>query len=159
MDPEVLALLLDETLAGAVEALDQGAPVQPAPGRQYISHGEPAHDCDQLTVHAARITPKLVSDPAAEVCAIQHVITVVLTLVRCLPSAEHEQPTAEQLNGEARQLAIDGWAIWKHLTRQWTTGNWPTVATSCKAVKWRNAEPRGPLGQMAAWRIEFDVTL
>lgn len=157
-NPRMVLTLAEGTLAEAAEALNTTDEAMDAPARQYVSHSEPAWDCEQLTVHVPRVQPQLVDRRGDDTCAVRLVATLVVTLVRCLPSAESESPSAEQLNTDYSQLLVDGYTMLKHLTRQWATGMWPE-GTLCSAVKWRNMEPRGPGGGYAGWRIEADVTL
>lgn len=156
--PALVLTLAEGTLAEVVAGLNDTTEALDAPARQYVSHSEPAWDCEQLTVHVPRVQPQLVDRRGDDTCAVRLVATLVVTLVRCLASAESEEPSAEALQADYGQLLVDGYTMLKHLTRQWATGQWPEGLV-CSAVKWRNMEPRGPAGGYAGWRIEADVTL
>lgn len=157
MDPQLLAYLLEDLLVHAAGGLV--APADPPPERQWISHGEPPMDCAQLTVHCAGVTPQLL-DPKMESCVVIHVARVVVTLLRCVTALEESGfPGAGVLTGENRQLAVDGLAVLKHLTRTAAEGTWPGRGLSCRSVKWRGMAPVPPLGGFGGWTISADVRL
>lgn len=158
MQASDVAEILDELLDEAVAALDTTEGAADAPTRRYISHSEPAWDCEQLTVHVVSVTPKPV-DPRGDSCVLIPVARVAVTLIRCVTALEDEGfPDAAILQEENRQLAVDGPALFKYLTRQWATGVWPS-GLPCRAVKWRALEPKPPAGGFAGWRVEADITL
>lgn len=153
-----LAGFLDDLLAEAVTAITV-AGAEPPPERQYVAHGAVTWDCELLTVHLLHVRPKLV-DPRSERCAILHVATMQVTLLRCHPAVDDRgtPPTAEALSIAGRALAVDGQALWKGLTRAWAEGAWP-VNIPCSAVTWGVLEPLAPSGGFAGWRVEVAVRL
>lgn len=153
-----LAALLDDLLLEAVTAIT-AAGASPPPERQYVAHGAVAWDCEQVSVHLLHLRPKLV-DPRSERCAILHVATMQVTLLRCHPTAGDRgtPPTAAVLTEAGHNLAVDGQALWKGLTRAWAQGAWP-VGIPCSAVTWGVLEPLAPSGGYAGWRVEVAVRL
>lgn len=150
--------LLDDLLAEAVTALTATGS-SPPPDRQYVAHGSVTHDCDLLAVHLLHLRPKVV-DPRSERCAIMHVATMAVTLVRCYPKVDDRgtPPKAAELTVAGRALAVDGQALWKGLTRAWAEGAWP-VGIPCSRVTWGVLEPLAPSGGFAGWRLEVSVRL
>jgi hypothetical protein len=158
MQPTDVAELLNDLLDQAVAALDTTEAAVDAPVRRFISHSEPSYDCEQLTVHLVSVTPKPV-DPRGDACVLIPVARVAVTLLRCVTALEDEgMPDHATLQAENHQLAIDGPALFKYLTRQWAEGTWPS-GLPCRAVKWRALEPKAPAGGYAGWRIEADIEL
>lgn len=158
MDATAVAEILDELLDEAVAALDTTEEAEDAPTRRFISHSEPAYDCEQLTVHLVSVTPKPV-DPRGDSCVLIPVARVAVTLLRCVTALEDEGiPDHDTLQAENRQLAVDGPALFRYLTRQWATGAWPS-GLPCRSVRWRALEPKAPAGGYAGWRVEADITL
>lgn len=156
MNANTVADLLAETLEVATAGLVD--PAADPPARRYVAHGDPAWDCDQLTVHLVRIQPVLI-ESRAETCTVIPQATIAIVLLRCVTALEADGvPNAQLLNTENTQLAIDGPAMFKHFTRQWATGAFPS-GHACKALKWRNLLPLAPQGAYAGWRIEYDLKL
>jgi hypothetical protein len=110
-------------------------------------------------VDALGVTEGAVAAPERRYVAHGSVTWVALTLLRCIPTVDGDGlPSAADLDEAYRQLAVDGWAMWKHLTRQVVEGNWPE-GVRCKDVTFSNLEPLAPSGGYAGWRIEIDVRL
>lgn len=151
--------LLDDLLVEAVTSLSTTEGADDPPERQYVSHGTVTWDCDLLAVHLVRVAPKLL-DPRAERCAIVHMASIAVTLLRCIPKPDDRgnPPSPDELDEANRQLAVDGWALWKGLTRAWAEGSWPS-GVPCKNVKWGGLEPLAPSGGLAGWRVEATVQL
>lgn len=152
--------LLDDLLLEAISALGANPEAEDAPERRYVAHGLPVADCDQLTVHLVRLVPRLLEDPRQGRCTILHQAVMETRLWRCWPTGTEKVPTpsAAVIGDAARQLAADGWALWKGLTRAWVEGAWPE-GVPCKQVKWGTLEPLTPQGGLAGWRLDVTVQL
>jgi hypothetical protein len=117
----------NELLTAGAQALDTlvALGLDGAPARQYVSAGEPAADCVQLTVH----TPGVDQAPteaglqmgrqAGRHIMLNHV-TLVLTLFRCVPVPDEgihgiTPPSEAEEAAASQQLYADGWALWNHL--------------------------------------------
>lgn len=150
--------LLDDLLAEAVNAITATG-ASPAPERQLVSHGSVTWDCDLVAVHLLHVRPKVL-DTRTERCAVIHVATLAVTLLRCYPKVDDRgtPPTAEALTNAGQDLATDGQALWKGLTRAWAEGSWP-VGIPCSRVTWGVLEPLAPSGGFAGWRVEVSVRL
>lgn len=157
--PTAVSDLLDDLLAEAVNSLNTTDGADPPPESQFVAQGTVAWDCDLLAVHLVRLEPKLL-DPRAERCAIVHMARVAVTLLRCVPKVDDngQPPSPAEMDTANRQLAVDGWALWKGLTRAWADGSWP-IGIPCKNVKWGGLEPLAPSGGLAGWRVEATVQL
>lgn len=154
-NPVLVADLADELLTTAMAALDD------PPERTLVSHGEPAYDCAQLTVHVVRLQPKPGVPNGSERCTVYPTLRLAVTLLRCVTAVEEGSdpiPSAETLHAENMALAEDGWRLWKHLTGAWARGELPGEL-GCGVVRWGALEPRGPIGGLAGWRIEIEYEL
>lgn len=158
-EPTAVRDLLDGLLDEARTALLTTEGAEDPPERQYVAHGSVTWDCDQLTTHLVRVRPKF-ADPRGAQCALTHEVTMIVTLLRCIPTGDdkHPIPSAEELSAANRQLAIDGQALWKGLTRAWAEGAWP-AGINCRRVTFGSLEPLAPSGGLAGWRIEVGVQL
>lgn len=148
--------LLDDLLAEAVTAL-AAAGSGPAPDRQLVAHGSATADCELLAVHLLHVRPQVL-DPRSQRCAVVHIASMAVTLLRCYPMVSDRgvPPSAQDLTDAGRALAVDGQALWKGLTRAWAEGSWP-VGIPCSRVTWGALEPIAPSGGFAGWRIEVAV--
>lgn len=148
--------LLDDLLAEAVSVVN-AAGSEPAPDRQLVAHGSATADCELLAVHLLHVRPQVI-DPRSQRCAVVHIASMAVTLLRCYPMVSDRgvPPTADALTVAGRALAVDGQALWKGLTRAWAEGAWP-VGIPCSRVTWGALEPIAPSGGFAGWRIEVAV--
>ncbi len=158
MQPEALRDLLSDTLSEAVSVLTADG-ASPPPERQYVAHGSVTADCELLAVNLVRVVPKLL-DSRVERCAVLHQANIAVVLYRCYPvvSDSGTPPSAADLSTAGRNLALDGQALWKGLTRSWAEGSWPP-GIACGAVTWGGLEPIAPLGGFAGWRLTVTVQL
>lgn len=157
MEPGTIRDQLAELLDLAVEALTVYEGAEDPPERRYVAHGTVTWDCDQLTTHLVRTRPKLI-DTRSLPCAVVLVSTYAVTLLRCWPVGNQANPlpSAEALDAAGRQLAVDGEALLKTLTRAWAEGVWP-AGVNCKRVEWSQLEPMAPSGALAGVRLEVSV--
>lgn len=158
MKADALRDLLDTLLVEAVTAIDvDGA--SPAPERQYVAHGSVTWDCELVAVNLVRVAAQLIEANLAR-CAVRHDARLAVTLLRCYPVTDSRgvAPSSADLSTAGRNLATDGQALWKGLTRAWSDGAWP-VALPCNAVTWEGMEPLAPSGGFAGWRLGLAVRL
>lgn len=150
--PTLISELASEFLMASADVLTD------PPARQYVSHNEPAHDCEQLTVHLVYIRPRPTVGGEGR-CAVQLQATFAVTLLRCYPSATDTAPIpdAGELGAASLALLDDGWSLIKGLTRKWATETTP-FGLPCKQTSWGGIEPRGPT-DLAGWRLEVQVDL
>lgn len=160
MTGDAVEVLLVDLLTEAVTALIAATEADDPPERQYVGHGAIVWDCDQLTTHLLRVRPRLLGDPRTQKCALAHDVQMAVTLIRCWPRPDDRgnPPTPDTIDAAGRQLAVDGWALWKGLTRAWSEGSWPTDIP-CSRVTWGVLEPLAPSGGFAGWRLEVAVQL
>lgn len=153
--PTLLADLADELLGEATEGV-----VSP-PERVYVSHGEPAYDCEQLTVHLVNVQPKLAAPPGSSLCAVMLTARYAVTLLRrvtTIKDGDDPIPTGPELHEQYMALAAEGWTLYKHLTGAWAHGELP-ADLGCGVVTWGALEPKGPAGGLAGWRIDLTYEL
>lgn len=107
-----LGAVLDTVLEWIIEAYIE-LTAEP-PERQYIAHGKPAVDCEQLVVYVSRLYAGL---PAAEqpgiICEPIRVIEVAIEAHRCYPVLDGggNPPDADTLTAASLALASDSWVI------------------------------------------------
>lgn len=122
--------MADEFLQAGVSALDTliALGLEGTPERRYVSPGEPAADCEQLTVHTIGIEEApteptgpggLATGRRASYGRLNHP-AFVMTLFRCVPVPDQgltkvTPPPVADMEAAARQLNADGWALWNHL--------------------------------------------
>lgn len=129
-DARDLYLMADEFLQAGVESLDTlvALGLEGAPGRTYVSPGEPAADCEQLTVHTVSLEEAateptgqggLATGRRASYGRLSHP-QFFMMLFRCVPVAKQEltrivPPSVAEQTASAQQLNADAWALWNHL--------------------------------------------
>lgn len=146
----ILELLASQLLEEASDALPD------APARAYVAHGEPAVDCDQLTVHLLMIRPKLFADPLAMRCTVVPVAVYRITLVGCVAVGGFDAPpAASTLGEESLDLLDSAWRLWKTLTRRWKEG----AFGDCKQVSWLPLIPAETSGGYAGWKMDVEIEL
>jgi hypothetical protein len=158
-----------EVLGHVVDALDhQGLSV---PDRRFVSHSDAAWDCcEQLTVNAVMVRPKLLGrgDPSVRGrFVVAPTLQFSVTLVRTSAIADaqgYPNVPADTLNAEALAMLDDLWAIWSWLTRLWGTNKLfsqeaAAITPGATPVTFDSAVPLGPQGGRAGVRIQFTVDL
>lgn len=159
--------MANRLLGHAEEALDQADVITAidaldsygggAPERAYVSHGEPAADCEELTVHLSTLAPRALGTESSARCLVVPEVQFCLQLWRCVTTLENDAtPSATVLHDEALALTIDGWALWKYLTGLWKAGTL-FDGISCKNVAFGIMEPLGPTGGLAGWQLCLTV--
>lgn len=151
-----LATALVDLLAAATATLAS------PPDRRYVSHGQPAIDCQQLTVHAAGIRivglDQPTDIPSARSQPRVRVASLIVTLSR--PVCASPQPSVDQLGQDGSALAVDGWSLVAGLVEALSAGSvWTGTSPLPKAGNVVLAEAPEPSGGFAGWTISLDVTL
>jgi hypothetical protein len=148
-------------LDAATDALDLTA--AGAPGRRYISPGEPALDCcGQLTVWIQTLTD---ADLAAGSGALsrqkavnrgtQPEILLNIQATRCIdltPDPATELPYPERLEDAALAMNQDGWALRCHLMDSLRHG---ALAQVCSGAEFLGANALIPQGGCVGWTFTF----
>ena len=152
-----------EFLAVSVDALDAHTTLG-APERQYVSHNQPALDCEQITVHTSLLgEADLAAGPGAlaRAHAINRgglpLVTLSVTNVRCVPTliesgGEVFAPPASELDASARTLNEDVWVLWLGITESLKHG---TLAQICSGAERLGAVPLGPEGGFGGWVLTY----
>lgn len=154
MDATLVRKLSNDLLAGAVAELTD------PPDRQFVAHGDFAHDCELLAVRTLSIrteAPDL--HRGGPGCSVIPVIVLQLTLLRCYPAVDSDgTPEAAELSAASLVLADDAVALSGGLLDRWSAGTlFPSAGVHCDKVEVGVLEPVGPAGGMAGWRISYEV--
>lgn len=144
------------TLAGEVlAALEAHYPAAPdpmaLPARRYVSDGEPAWDCEQVTVRLLRVlthagalvaeTVMVISDPY------MLAVDVEVEIVRCAPGLEVEGdegvvPSTEDIEESAQRVYTDAATVPDALAAAVEAGDLP----GCQGLALLSWTPKGPSG-------------
>lgn len=146
--------LLTDLLDAAVSVLTD------PPARQYVGHGDFAHDCELLAVRLQSIRTEAPDQMAGgQGCALIPVITLQLTLLRCYPAVDGDGiPDADELTAASLVLTDDSVGLSGGLLAMWEENTlFPTAGFHCDKVTVGVLDPVGPAGGTAGWRISFEV--
>lgn len=149
---------LDQALSHLLDTAE--ASLATPPGRAYVAHGQPAGDlCEELVVWAQLITPATAPAPGRS-CTALHRITAAVDLTRPHPRQEgtDRPPAAGVLDTAGRALSAEAWDLWTGLTQAWLDCTLLPGLT-CDQVRFQRAEPLGPQGGFATWRVTLDFPL
>lgn len=153
--------LLDEAIA----ILGVGAP-----SRCYVSVGEPAFDCDQMTTHitgfgvAATNQHQASGDPK-HARAVLYEARIDLLVVRCytdegaLPSlidTTVKLPTVPALTAVSEVLHTDAWTLWRELRKRIVDGSL-FAGPGCRGTSLGPLVPLGEQGALNGWRLTVTV--
>jgi hypothetical protein len=156
-----LNVVAEAFLAAATAALE----LTPAgaPGRRYVSPGEPALDCcGQLTVWMQQISDAglqagngALSRAKAINRGTQPEVTVFIQATRCAdltPVGTMDLPSPEALGAAATVINRDGWALRCHLMSELRTGE---LAQVCSGAEFLGANVLIPQGGCVGWTLSF----
>ena len=166
-DPVDLQDLLEAVLAASVAALDTIPGFAPglegAPARTFITDGQPALACPQLTVNAAPIREAATS-PLGLGAGIRHRLSfrknhvgIQVWIVRCRDTTTPPDPTLVQ--AVASQVNADAWALWNYLWNINRAGSSDPIVSLCDEWFMDAATPLQPSGQMAGWTLSIRAEL
>jgi hypothetical protein len=153
---DYLQTLAADLLAASLAGLAVARTGNPEPDRVYISHNSPAWDeCSgdgQLSVWIGPIVHTQVA--VGSVCQIRASAPLCVTLLRCVPTMRDDgsPPTSAELTASADGLNRDVWSLLTELYDY-------VAALGCDIVDVGSAEPLGPDGGLAGWRVCIDVLL
>lgn len=139
-----------------------GGGLRGAPNRSYVAPGEPAADCEQLTVHVQQIieapistpnTPMQIGRSAAHHIRLNQVGFLISVFRECIDAASPNmgtivEPSAADLELQAQQLYADAWALWHHLFNLIGAGE---LFELCGNVVFAGARSIPPSGGVAGW--------
>lgn len=154
MANDTVQLLAEDLLATAVDALTCSG-IEP-PDRQLVTHGLPAWDCEQISVH---VDPAIWAplDTRQQTCQIVPRITLNLTVVRCWPTQEGRQaPTATTITDAAAAMNADLWVLMRTFARHQADGTL-FEGVSCQSTKLGPISTLQPSGGFAAWQMAVIV--
>jgi hypothetical protein len=154
-----------DLLLASAEALDTipdalGTGFLGAPDRQFVSPGDPVHDCcEQLAVW---VNPIGAGARSPQTLAPDFQIarpTFRVHATRCTPTGRLEgkryiPPDPALLSASAEQHLADGWALWNHI---FNLVNAELLFQKCgDMVQW-TAQVITPMGGCFGWELSFGV--
>lgn len=155
-----------DVLNASVAVLDASSPLR-APERRYVSVGEPAFDCDQLTVSAS-VRPGLVATNSVGLDAIRSnsrprvlIASFRVTVVRCgYPTVTDEGDPPDDADIEAAAAAIyaDGWVLFDGLNAAARAGTIGGVSL-CSEWSVDALDPVGAEGAVAGWVVSAQAMI
>jgi hypothetical protein len=143
-------------LAAAADAL-AGIGITPV---AYVSHGDPAADCNQLTVQWTGVDQEPISANARPPRRAPAVLTFGFALVRwqCVPAPREAQasgkillPTPTEMDASAKQLATEMWVTLNALRAAARAGT--VLPGDCMLAQITTARPLNPEGALGGWVI------
>ena len=142
--------LAEETLAECEQLLAQTVTRRTLPERRYVSHGQPpVEDCDGvLVVWLPQVETRQVA--ARDAGQTMRVAGLAIDVWRCWPTGDTHPPKVSDLSEAALTLVDD--------VDRLTEGLAGFLADRCASVEWRAAQPLGPLGGLAGWRLQVGVS-
>lgn len=162
MKADTLTVLAADLLDACADAYGEVAGAGVPPDRRYISHGQPLHSADQLTVHWTFLQPALVGKSA--------IVPQAELIVECvrwawpLPEANvaRVDDAGTVAYAEAAALiAADATAIFTHVGRLLAAGtlfvSFPTIGKGDATAD--RMTPIGPAGNVVGFRWPVRVKL
>ena len=167
-DQTDLNTLCDHVLAAAVAALDTipgAAPgLEGAPARQFITDGQPALSCPQVTVNVGPSIRQAASQPLGLGAGTRHRINlwknhvgIQVWFTRCRPQNIPTDPAA--LTAHAEQHHADGWAMWNYMCNINRPGSTDPIVSLCDEWFMDSLTPLQPSGSLSGWVLNVRVEL
>lgn len=132
-----------------------------APERQFVAHGDFAHDCAQLATRLANYEMEAQTDSGAG-CAVIPVATFELQLLLdCWPTTQQEQviPTADAISVAAKRVADAGVAMLEGITDAALVDGDLFAGRCCVDIVVGPLEPIGPEAGIVGWTLTITVRL
>jgi hypothetical protein len=165
--PTDLNTLLDAVLVAATAALDTIPGFAPglegAPARTFITDGQPALGCPQLTVNANPIR-EAATAPLGLGAGTRHRmdfrknhVGVQVWITRCRPQ-DIPQNTAN-MTAHAEQHNADAWALWNYMWNINRPGSTDPIVSLCNEWFMDSIAPLQPSGDLSGWVLTVRVEL
>jgi hypothetical protein len=165
--PLDLDTLCDAVLAAAIDALDSIPGFDPAlegaPGRTFISDGQPALACPQLSVNAGVIRAAQTA-PLGLGQGIRHRLDfwknhvgVQVWITRCRPQSIPQN--TDDMTAHAAQHNADGWALWNYFWNINRAGSADPIVSLCDEWFMDALTPLQPSGQLSGWTLSMRAEL
>lgn len=151
----MISTMLDELLAAAVAAV----PPVDLPERQFVAHGDFAHDCAQLAVRLAGY--ELIAQTDDGGCAVIPSATFeVQLLLDCWPTAKADKPfpDAADISTAARRAADAGVAMLDGIHDASADGSLFSERC-CDDVNISDLDAVGPEAGIVGWALTVSVRL
>ena len=167
-DPTDLNALCDAVLAAAVDALDSIPGFAPglegAPARTYVTDGQPALNCPQVTVNVGPSVREGATNPLGLAAGtrirqdfrLNHV-GIQVWFTRCRPQ---DIPTnADNMTAHAAQHNADGWAMWNYMWNVNRQGSSDPIVSLCDEWFMDSLTPLQPSGTLSGWVLAVRAEL
>lgn len=159
---DALYAVAQAVLASTVTALDTYG--KGAPALQYVAPGQPAYDCEQLTVHYQSLAEAPTRGAAGQLGTMRrsplglilHQPLLAVTVLRECVVPEEPGDAAEQLDALAQTTMDDGWMLWRWYHSRHRDGS---LFSQCSEVQFLPGVPVVPGGGIYGWVFGFAVTL
>jgi hypothetical protein len=162
--------LLDAVLSASAAALDTIPGFAPglegAPGRAYITDGQPSHYCcedGQLTVNASSIREGQ-TQPLGLAAGTRHRlgfrlnhVGIQVWITRCRP--QDTPPVPATMTAHAEQHNADGWALWNYMWNINRPGSADPIVSLCDEWFMDSMIPIQPSGQCSGWTLSVRAQL
>jgi hypothetical protein len=153
-----------ELLDACVLILDAEAPLG-APATTFVSPGEPADDCDMLTVRVQNLGEEGTSPAGIGDAGHRHrwqrinQATFVIRVIRCVPTSRGDgtPETPAEMAAAAGNLYADGWSLWNGLMQLRRDSG--LLNGYCSAVYFESAVVVPLLGFVGGWEITLRADL
>ena len=165
--PLDLDSLCDAILAAAIDALDSipgfAAGLEGAPPRTFVTDGQPALACPQLTVNVNPIR-EAATAPLGLGAGTRHKqdfrknhVGIQVWATRCRPQDIPQNAAA--MTAHAAQHNADGWALWNYLWNVNRAGSSDPLVTLCDEWFMDSLTPLQPSGLLSGWTLNLRVEL
>lgn len=154
MDATLIRKLLTDLLTASVAALTD------PPDRQFVAHGDHAHDCEMVATRLLTIrTESIEGARGMRGGPVIPIVSLRVLVLRCYPTVDGDgTPAADALTAASLTLADDAVDLSGGLLDRWEAGTlFPTAGIHADRVEVGLVEPVAPEGGLAGLRIDVDV--
>jgi len=166
--PLDLDALCDAVLAAAIDALDSIPGFAPglegAPERTFVTDGQPALNCPQVTVNVGPSIREAATNPLGLGAGTRHRLDqwknhvgIQVWFTRCRPQ---DIPTnAANMSAHAAQHHADGWAMWNYMHNINRAGSADPIVSLCDEWFMDSLTPLQPSGTLSGWVLAVRAEL
>ena len=163
-DLQTLCVAVLDASEAALDTIPGFAPgLEGAPERTFVTDGQPALACPQLTVNAYTIR-EAATEPLGLGAGTRHkqnfrknLVGVQVWVARC--RATDSPPVPANVEAVAAQVNADAWALWNYLWNINRGGSTDPLVTICDEFYMDSLTPLQPSGQYAGWVLQLRVEL
>ena len=161
---DLCVAVLDAAVA-ALDTIPGFAPgLEGAPARTYITDGQPALSCPQVTVNVGPSIREAATAPLGLGAGTRHRqgfrknhVGVQVWFTRCRP--QDIPSNADNMTAHAEQHNADGWAMWNYMWNINRPGSTDPIVSLCDEWFMDSLTPLQPSGQLSGWVLNVRVEL